>query len=55
MNVTGHISPGSQQQFMNRNVDMAGYDGGVWNMVFAGSTGAPESHCSNQGGLPITN
>lgn len=34
---------------------MGGYDGGVWNMVFAGSTGAPESHCSNQGGLPITN
>lgn len=34
---------------------MAGYDGGVWNMVFAGCTGAPASHCSNQGGLPITN
>ena len=40
---------------MNRNVDMGGYDGGVWNMVFAGSTGAPESHCSNQGAPPITN
>ena len=24
-------------------------------MVFAGSTGAPNSHCSNQGATPITN
>lgn len=55
MDISGHVVPGSQQQFMNRNVDMGGYDGGNWNMVFAGSTGAPDSHCSNQDGLPITN
>lgn len=55
MNVTGNIAPGSQQQFMTRNTDMGSWSGGVWNMVFAGSTNAPPSHCSLSGGVPITN
>eukprot|EP01084_Bolivina_argentea_P108440 193804_1 len=53
--VNGIISSGSQQQFFIRNTNMNIWDGGVWNMVFAGCIGAPETHCSNNNGLPITN
>jgi hypothetical protein len=43
--VSGTIYSGSQQQFMMRNVDMGAWEGGVLNMVFVGSKGAPKSHC----------
>jgi len=33
---------------------MKSYDGGVWNVVFVGSPGAPKSHCGNVGGLPYS-
>jgi len=45
--VTGKVVSGSQQQYIIRNSEMGEWSGGVWNMVFVGSTGAPESHCSN--------
>jgi len=55
INVTGGLGMGSQQQFFVRNTNMKGFQGGVWNYVIVGSNGAPESHCSNSGGAPITN
>jgi hypothetical protein len=45
--VNGKISSGSQQQFLLRNVEMNEWENGVWNMVFVGSKGGPESHCGN--------
>lgn len=39
---------------MLRNASMKSYDGGVWNVVFVGSPGAPKSHCGNVGGLPYS-
>jgi hypothetical protein len=33
--------PGSQQQWFSRNTAFSGWQGGVWNMVFVGSPGAP--------------
>ncbi len=33
---------------------MSSGEGGVWNMVWVGSPGAPTSHCSNSGGSPYT-
>ena len=41
----GDVSPGSQQQWMTRNCAVSGWDGGVWNMVFVGTDGAPAAHC----------
>jgi hypothetical protein len=52
--VTGKVVSGSQQQYIIRNSEMGEWSGGVWNMVFVGSTGAPESHCSNSGSPPAT-
>ena len=46
---------GSQQQFIARNTEMGSSHNGVWNMVFVGCKGVPGSHCSNQGGTPVTN
>jgi hypothetical protein len=34
---------GSQQQFMTRNSSIGGWTNGVWNQVFAGVTGAPDT------------
>ena len=48
--VMGTVTSGSQQQFISRNVEMEKWETGVWNMVFVGSKGAPQSHCGNQGG-----
>jgi hypothetical protein len=42
--ITGTAISGSQQQYYVRNSKLA-WDGGVWNMVFLGTEGAPESHC----------
>lgn len=40
--VDGVISSGSQQQWYTRSSSIAGWEGGVWNMVFSGVEGAPE-------------
>lgn len=45
--VTGTVVSGSQQQYIIRNSEMGKFEGGVWNMVFVGSKGAPPSHCGN--------
>ncbi len=39
--VDGTMVPGSQQQFLTRNVTMQQWVGGVWNMVFVGDKGDP--------------
>lgn len=47
------IQSGSQQQWLSRNVEISSPPGqdrwsnGVWNMVFLGCIGAPESRCRN--------
>ena len=33
---------GSQQQWLTRNSEIAGWSNGVWKQVFAGVTGAPD-------------
>ena len=33
---------------------MKDYVGGVWNVVFTGSPGAPKSHCGKTGGHPYS-
>jgi len=52
--VKGTINSGSQQQFLFRNSDFGTWKGGNWNMVFVGTKNAPQSHCSNKGGIPAT-
>lgn len=37
---------------MFRNCEF-NYQGGVWNMVFVGTRGAPGNHCGNSGGGPF--
>ncbi|UBV45380.1 discoidin domain-containing protein (plasmid) [Deinococcus taeanensis] len=39
--VDGRVVSGSQQQWYTRDSTIAGWDGGVWNMVFSGVQGAP--------------
>jgi len=39
--VSGQASSVSQQQWYTRNSNLGSWDGGVWNMVFSGVTGAP--------------
>ncbi|HEY3465834.1 MAG TPA: discoidin domain-containing protein [Amycolatopsis sp.] len=39
--IDGVAVSGSQQQFLTRNSELGGWQGGVWNMVFVGSTGTP--------------
>lgn len=39
------IYSGSQQQWFTRNSKVRSWNGGVWNMVFVGTQGAPASHC----------
>lgn len=43
--VSGTVQSGSQQQWFTRNSELGSFQGGVWNMVFTGTTGAPSSHC----------
>jgi len=53
--VTGTVTSGSQQQWVTRNSALSQWNGGVWNMVFVGTSGGiPTTHCGNSGGLPIT-
>jgi hypothetical protein len=43
--IDGTVVSGSQQQFLTRNSNLAGgWAGSVWNMVFAGTQGAPTDH-----------
>lgn len=42
--VSGTIVSGSQQQWFTRNSEVGAWDGGVWNMVFSGVTGAPATN-----------
>ena len=42
--VTTNIYSGSQQQFISRNVNMGGWQNGVWNMVFVGCSGSLPSN-----------
>lgn len=54
--ISGTVSSGSQQQFLLRNCEFSNWQNGVWNMVFVGTTGAPETHCGNEdGAVPSTN
>jgi hypothetical protein len=39
------IFSGSQQQWFTRNSKVGAWHGGVWNMVFVGTNGAPGGHC----------
>jgi hypothetical protein len=41
--IDGRIASGPQQQWFTRNSEMAGWEGGVWNMTFVGVKGAPDS------------
>jgi hypothetical protein len=47
MQVSGKVTPGSQQQWFSRNAHIGSGEGGVWNMVWVGCPGAPASHCGN--------
>uniref|UniRef100_A0A7S4SCA5 Pectate lyase superfamily protein domain-containing protein n=1 Tax=Alexandrium monilatum TaxID=311494 RepID=A0A7S4SCA5_9DINO len=45
--VGGTLQAASQQQYCTRNAQLGeGSAGGVWNMVYIGTEGAPEEHCS---------
>jgi len=52
--ITGILNSGMQQQWMTRNSDLGQFDGSNWNLVFAGTKGAPDTHCGNGGGHPYT-
>ncbi|MFJ6198145.1 discoidin domain-containing protein [Micromonospora sp. NPDC092111] len=39
--ISGTVSPCSQQQWYTRDSQVGGWNGGVWNVVFSGVTGAP--------------
>jgi hypothetical protein len=39
--VDGRVVPASQQQWLSRNSQWAGWNNGVWNMVFVGCVNAP--------------
>jgi len=47
--VQGKINSASQQQWFTRNADVVQHwDQALWNMVFVGTKGAPESHCGHE-------
>lgn len=45
--VTGNVNPCSQQQWYTRNSSLGSWNGGVWNMVFSGVSGAPPQSYPN--------
>ncbi|AXI80948.1 hypothetical protein [Peterkaempfera bronchialis] len=45
--VTGQTASISQQQWYTRDSSLGSWDGGVWNMVFSGTTGAPATTFPN--------
>jgi len=53
--VEGLTQAASQQQYFMRNAAIIGdMTGGVWNLVFVGTLGAPASHCSRSSGMAGT-
>merc|ERR1719461_2345421 len=44
------VNTGSQQQWISRNSECAGFRDGVWNMVMVGCTGTPAPHCGAEVG-----
>jgi len=54
--VHGQVLSMSQQQWCARNADVGGWPDSNWNMVFIGSTGAPQTHCGRDSSSgPSTN
>jgi hypothetical protein len=45
--VDGKVVPASQQQWLSRNSKWAGWNNGVWNMVFVGCVNAPAGEFPN--------
>lgn len=45
--IDGMVVSGSQQQWYSRNSEFGSWNGGVWNMVFQGVTGAPPPNYPN--------
>ncbi|GAB3008078.1 chitobiase/beta-hexosaminidase C-terminal domain-containing protein [Amycolatopsis acidiphila] len=45
--VSGQAASVSQQQWYTRDSSLGSWDGGVWNMVFSGTTGAPANTFPN--------
>ena len=44
--VRGTVWAGGQQQWLTRTSSIGGWDGVVWNGVFVGTQGAPDTHCN---------
>lgn len=54
--IDGLVESGSQQQFFTRNSELpGGWYGSVWNMVFAGTQGAPAPHFPEPSNTVIDN
>lgn len=54
--IDGVTVSGSQQQFLTRNSNLAGgWSGSVWNMVFAGTQGAPPNNFPNPSHTTVDN
>lgn len=52
--VDGKVYSGSQQQWFTRNSEIGAWEGGVWNMVFAGVKNAPQGNVfTSEDSLPI--
>lgn len=52
--VDGTVYSGSQQQWFSRNSEIGNWNGGVWNMVFAGVKNAPEGNVyTSAASLPV--
>lgn len=49
--VDGYVTSGSQQQWFSRSSKIGQWQGGVWNMVYAGVQGAPAPHCGTGTGV----
>ncbi|MGA5704392.1 coagulation factor 5/8 type domain-containing protein, partial [Peterkaempfera bronchialis] len=45
--IDGQVVSGSQQQWFTRNSELGSWAGGVWNMVFVGTQGAPAASFPN--------
>jgi len=51
--VGGKIHSGSQQQWLSRNSEFAGWTDGVWNIVYVGCQGTPSDHCGAKAGTDL--
>lgn len=45
--IDGQVRSGSQQQWLSRNTEWAGWTGSNWNMVFVGAQNAPATTFPN--------